>query len=155
MPESNFQLRVHKRFWGYSLPSAESNFRLRSHEGFLDQMRKSLQLLYSHFTTPSAENKIHEFVRRGPSHDAERNFQLRVTRSDPNLYIMQRSAQQTVIEKIRQTLMEKIRESQMEKIRNCTQSEKIRDSLMDYVLRVRRSSELTQKCKESKIKLQN
>ena len=75
-------------------------------------------------------------MRRGPSHDAERNFQLRVTRSDPNLFIMQRSAQQTVIEKIRQTLMEKIRESQMEKIRNCTQSEKIRDSLMDYVLRV-------------------
>ena len=85
-------------------------------------------------------------MRRGPSHDAERNFQLRVTRSDPNLYIMQRSAQQTVIEKIRETLMEKIRESQMEKIR---------DSLMDYVLRVRRSSELTQKCKETKKKLRN
>jgi len=119
MADNNFQLRVRKRSWGNTLPSAESNFQLRVRKDFLDRIRESPHL------RSAAENNFQLRVRRGPSH-AERNFQLRVRKSDPNMPIGQRSA--------RQTLLEKIRDRRF--------GQRMADN--NFQLRVRRSPELTQ-----------
>merc|ERR1712004_665323 len=79
MADNNFQLRVRKRSWGNTLPSAESNFQLRVRKDFLDRIRQSPHLRST----------------------AENNFQLRVRKSDPNMPIGQRAARQTLLEKIR------------------------------------------------------
>ena len=120
MADNNFQLRVRKRSWGNTLPSAESNFQLRVRKDFLDRIRQSPHL------RSTAENNFQLRVRRGPSH-AERNFQLRVRKSDPNMPIGQRAA--------RQTLLEKIRDRRF--------GQRMADN--NFQLRVRRSPELTQR----------